>query len=62
MERQCSIITDSNNRVHDISLVDESKTRHDLYPTLLNPMAVTVDWLRDIAYIVDNLHVSLPIC
>ncbi|XP_021360876.1 proto-oncogene tyrosine-protein kinase ROS-like isoform X2 [Mizuhopecten yessoensis] len=52
-----SVHSDTIKQVHYVHITEPEKLRRDIYPTLTNPTAISVDWLTDLVYIVNDLRI-----
>ena len=56
MDRQLALVADDTGVVTLTSLSDDGQAE-DIYPMLIQPTAIDIDWLHDHAYIVDGYRV-----
>ncbi|XP_069131795.1 proto-oncogene tyrosine-protein kinase ROS-like isoform X3 [Argopecten irradians] len=52
-----SVHSDVVKQVHYVDINEPENLRRDIYPMLTNPTAVTVDWLNDLVYVIDDLRI-----
>ena len=53
------LISDSSGRVSLINISGDVEN-DDVYPMLVQPTNINIDWLNDLAYIIDGNRVCLP--
>ncbi|XP_060072088.1 proto-oncogene tyrosine-protein kinase ROS-like [Ylistrum balloti] len=52
-----SVHSETIKQVHYVDINNPENLRRDIYPTLTNPTAISVDWLSDLVYIVNDLQI-----